>query len=122
MIEACRVNGVKLQLGFMRRFDRSFRRGKEMLDSGAVGKVTLLKSNTYGPSEPKPWMFDVHRNYGPIGEVNSHDFDTLRWYAAIHEVFEKHKIARAVWSYREMDFGLADERWDKDRRELLKYL
>ena len=81
MIKACRENSVKLQLGFMRRFDRNFRRGKEMLDSGAIGEVTLLKSNTYGPSQPKPWMFDVRRNYGPIGEVNSHDFDTLRWYS-----------------------------------------
>lgn len=52
-----------------------------MLDSGAVGRATLLKSNTYGPSQPKAWMYDVRRNYGPIGEVNSHDFDTLRWYA-----------------------------------------
>lgn len=81
MIEACRENGVKLQLGFMRRFDKSFRRGKALLDSGTVGRVTLLKSNTYGPSQPKVWMYDVRRNYGPIGEVNSHDFDTLRWYA-----------------------------------------
>ncbi|MBQ6540583.1 MAG: Gfo/Idh/MocA family oxidoreductase [Oscillospiraceae bacterium] len=81
MIAACRANGVKLQLGFMRRFDRNFRRGKELLDSGAVGQVTLIKSNTYGPSHPKEWMYDVRRNYGPIGEVNSHDFDTLRWYA-----------------------------------------
>ena len=81
MIEACRENGVKLQLGFMRRFDKSFRRGKALLDSGTVGRVTLLKSNTYGPSQPKVWMYGVRRNYGPIGEVNSHDFDTLRWYA-----------------------------------------
>lgn len=81
MIEACRANGVKLQLGFMRRFDKSFRRGKELLDSGAVGQVTLLRSNTFGPSKPKAWMYDVRKNYGPIGEVNSHDFDTLRWYA-----------------------------------------
>ncbi|MBQ3459955.1 MAG: Gfo/Idh/MocA family oxidoreductase [Solobacterium sp.] len=81
MIAACATNKVKLQLGFMRRFDRSFRRGKEMLDAGTVGDVTLIKSNTYGPSEPKEWMYDVRRNYGPIGEVNSHDFDTLRWYA-----------------------------------------
>ena len=81
MIEACRENGVKLQLGFMRRFDKSFRRGKALLDSGTVGRVTLLKSNTYGPSQPKVGMYDVRRNYGPIGEVNSHDFDTLRWYA-----------------------------------------
>lgn len=81
MIAACAENGVKLQLGFMRRFDRSFRRAKAQLESGAVGAVTMIRSNTYGPSEPKPWMFDVRTSYGPIGEVNSHDFDTLRWYA-----------------------------------------
>lgn len=81
MIEACRAAGVKLQLGFMRRFDKSFRRGKELIDSGAIGDVAMIKSNTYGPSEPKEWMYDVRRNYGPIGEVNSHDFDTVRWYA-----------------------------------------
>ena len=36
MIEACAKAGVKLQLGFMRRFDRSFRRGKEMLEEGML--------------------------------------------------------------------------------------
>ena len=81
MIEACRRGGVKLQIGFMRRFDRSFRRGKALIEAGAVGQVTSLRSNTHGPSEPQPWMFDVRSSYGPIGEVNSHDFDTLRWYA-----------------------------------------
>lgn len=81
MIEACRKNHVKLQLGFMRRFDKNFRKGKELLEQGAVGKPALIKSNTYGPSEPKEWMYDVRKNYGPIGEVNSHDFDTIRWYA-----------------------------------------
>ena len=81
MIEACKKAYVKLQIGFMRRFDRSFRRAKEMADSGAIGGVTMIKSNTYGPSEPKEWMYDVRKSYGPLGEVNSHDFDTLRWYA-----------------------------------------
>ncbi len=81
MIEACRENGVKLQIGFMRRFDRDFRRGKVLLDSGVIGKPTLIRSNTYGPSKPKEWMYDVRKNYGPIGEVNSHDFDTVRWFA-----------------------------------------
>ena len=81
IIEACRANGVKLQVGFMRRFDKNFRRGKELIDSGIIGQVTSLRSNTHGPSEPKEWMFDVRSSYGPIGEVNSHDFDTLRWYA-----------------------------------------
>lgn len=77
-----------------------------MLDSGAIGKVTLLKSNTYGPSRPKPWMFDVRRNYGPIGEVNSHDFDTLRWYAGsevrmIHAIGHNFRSPEAAAEYPE---------------------
>lgn len=91
MIRVCRENNVKLQLGFMRRFDRNFRRGKEIIDSGAIGTVSSIKSNTYGPSEPKEWMYDVRNSYGPIGEVNSHDFDTLRWYAG-SEVRSVHAI------------------------------
>lgn len=81
MIEACRRNHVKLQMGFMRRFDKNFRRGKEIVASGAIGRVAMLKSNTYGPSEPKEWMYDIRKNQGPIGEVNSHDLDIVRWYA-----------------------------------------
>ena len=81
MIEVCRKNHVKLQMGFMRRFDKNFRRGKEIVESGAVGRVAMLKSNTYGPSEPKEWMYDIRKNQGPIGEVNSHDLDIVRWYA-----------------------------------------
>ena len=81
MIEACEKAGVKLQIGFMRRFDKSFRRAKEMVETGAIGAVTMVKSNTYGPSQPQEWMYDVYKSMGPIAEVNSHDFDTVRWYA-----------------------------------------
>lgn len=48
--------------------------------------------------------------------------DALKWYKVINSVFEKHGIARAAWSYREMDFGLSDGRMDGVRDELLKYL
>lgn len=81
MIEVCRENHVKLQIGFMRRFDKNFRRGKEIIESGEIGRVAMLKSNTYGPSKPKEWMYDIRKNQGPIGEVNSHDLDIVRWYA-----------------------------------------
>ena len=48
--------------------------------------------------------------------------ETLKWYRCIHEVFEKHGIARSAWSYREMDFGLSDSRMDGVRDELIRYL
>lgn len=79
MIEAANRNQVKLQIGFMRRFDENFKRAKEIIDSGAIGDVVLVKSLTRGPSIPKPWMYDITVSNGPLAEVNSHDIDTLRW-------------------------------------------
>ena len=48
--------------------------------------------------------------------------DALRWFACIHEAFEKCGIGRAAWSYRAMDFGLSDERLDGVRERLLPLL
>ena len=48
--------------------------------------------------------------------------DAVKWFRAINAVFNRHGIARAAWSYRQMDFGIADPRWDDVREELLKVL
>jgi len=58
--------------------------------------------------------------YGVIDIVSPED--TLKWYERIHETFEKHEISRAAWSYRQMDFGIADERMDGVRSRLIKLL
>ncbi len=58
--------------------------------------------------------------YGVIDQ--STPDDTLKWYKCINSVFEKYSIARCAWSYKEMDFGLADSRLDHIRGELIKYL
>lgn len=47
--------------------------------------------------------------------------DTVKWFKVINSVFDKHGIARAAWSYKEMDFGLSDSRMDGVRDELVKY-
>ena len=78
MIRVCQENKVKLQIGFMRRFDESFRQAKEMVDCGEIGDVVMVRSNTRGPSIPKPWMYDIKKSNGPLAEVNSHDIDTMR--------------------------------------------
>ncbi len=81
MIAACDRARVKLQIGFMRRYHRDFVAAKEALDSGAIGDPVLVKSLTRGPSVPQPWMYDIAKSNGPLAEVNSHDIDTLRWFA-----------------------------------------
>lgn len=58
--------------------------------------------------------------YGIIQYVSP--ADTLAWFRTIHEIFEKYDIARAVWSYKGMHFGIADARLDGVRDELLQYL
>lgn len=81
MIAACDKAGVKLQIGFMRRFDASFREAKRLLDSGAIGELVQIHSNTRGPSKPRPWMYDIKMSNGILAEVNSHDIDAVRWMA-----------------------------------------
>ncbi|MGO9308430.1 MAG: Gfo/Idh/MocA family oxidoreductase [Spirochaetia bacterium] len=89
MIGACDAAKVKLQIGFMRRYDDSFRAARERVEAGEIGDVVLLKSLTRGPSVPQEWMYDVGKSNGPLAEVNSHDIDAARWFAGseIDEVY-----------------------------------
>ena len=89
MNAAADKHGIKLQIGFMRRFDESFRYAKQQIESGAIGDVVLVKSVTHGPSIPQPWMYDIKKSNGPLAEVSSHDIDTLHWYTGsyISEVY-----------------------------------
>jgi len=86
IIAAAERAGVKLQIGFMRRFDEGFLEAKEMLDSGALGRVMKIKSTGRGPGLPSPWMFDLKQSNGIIAEVNSHDMDSLRWFTGSEAV------------------------------------
>lgn len=58
--------------------------------------------------------------YGVI--ENASPEDSLEWFRVINAVFRKYGISRAVWSYKEMNFGIADSKYDSIRDEVLKYL
>jgi len=77
--EAVDRAGVTLQIGFMRRFDSAFLEAKELMDSGEMGRVTIIKSTGRGPGLPPTWIYDVAKSNGILAEVNSHDFDSVRW-------------------------------------------
>ncbi len=81
MIAACDRHKVKLQIGFMRRFDASFREAKRLVEEGAIGELVQIHSNTRGPSKPRPLMYDIKKSNGILAEVNSHDIDAVRWMA-----------------------------------------
>jgi myo-inositol 2-dehydrogenase/D-chiro-inositol 1-dehydrogenase/scyllo-inositol 2-dehydrogenase (NAD+) len=71
MIAAAARHNVKLQIGFMRRFDAGFIAAKARIDSGEIGQAVLIKSLTHGPNVPKPWMYDISKSNGPLAEVAS---------------------------------------------------
>ena len=58
--------------------------------------------------------------YGVIDKAPAED--ALRWLKDIHAVFEKHHIGRALWNYKEKDFGFTDPRLDPVREELARNL
>lgn len=80
MNEATQRYNVKFQIGFMRRFDKSFQAAMARIQAGEIGDVVQVKSLTHGPSVPRPWQYDIRKSNGPLAEVNSHDIDTLRWF------------------------------------------
>lgn len=76
---AVRQHDVIFQIGFMRRFDENYLRARELLEQGAIGEPILVKSVGRGPSLPPEWYCDPKKSNGLLAEVNSHDFDAMRW-------------------------------------------
>jgi myo-inositol 2-dehydrogenase/D-chiro-inositol 1-dehydrogenase/scyllo-inositol 2-dehydrogenase (NAD+) len=79
MKEIKEKNRVKFQLGFMRRFDPEFLEAKKIIDNGEIGEIMSIRSITRGPGLPPEWTWDIEKSNGFLAEVNSHDFDTVRW-------------------------------------------
>ncbi len=80
IIRATRENSVLLQIGFMRRFDPEFVEAARRIQAGEIGQPMMIKSNTHGPGLPPPWARDLRTSNGMLAEVNSHDWDTVRWF------------------------------------------
>jgi len=79
IMNATNQNNVILQVGFMRRFDPEFVAAAQRIEAGEIGTPMVIKSNTHGPGLPPAWACDLRTSNGMLAEVNSHDWDTVRW-------------------------------------------
>lgn len=69
--------GVKLQIGFNRRFDPNFRKAREFIQSGKIGKLCILKITSRDPAPPH---IDYLKRCGGIFlDMTIHDFDMARF-------------------------------------------
>ncbi|TJY39802.1 inositol 2-dehydrogenase [Cohnella pontilimi] len=76
-IAAAEQAGVPLQIGFNRRFDPNFRRVKEWVEAGKIGKVHSVKITSRDPSPPSPEY--VRSSGGMFVDMTIHDFDMARY-------------------------------------------
>jgi len=79
--------GVKLQIGFNRRFDPNFRRVKELVASGKIGQPHLLRITSRDPGPPPIEYIKV--SGGIFLDMTIHDFDMARYLigSEVEEVF-----------------------------------
>src|SRR5690606_928598 len=69
--------GIKLMLGFNRRFDKEFRKVKDLVREGAVGQPHLVKICSRDPGAP-PISY-IEKSGGLFLDMTIHDFDVARF-------------------------------------------
>lgn len=76
MEAACREAGVKLQLGFVRRFDNEWLKFKDIVTEGLLGRPVVWRTASASHGAPTPWFFQRELGGGPFmdGAVHNYDF------------------------------------------------
>jgi inositol 2-dehydrogenase len=78
-IAAVDAAGVKLQVGFMRRFDPAYRMAKQQIDAGVIGTPVLFRSSSRDPKRTSLEFARRENSGGLIMDMGVHDFDLARW-------------------------------------------
>ncbi|MEK4297894.1 Gfo/Idh/MocA family oxidoreductase [Oceanobacillus sp. FSL W8-0428] len=87
MIEAAERNGKKLMIGHNQRFVASHQKAKELIESGAIGKVYSFRT-AFGHGGPEGWSADGKESWffkkdeafiGAMGDLGVHKADLARY-------------------------------------------
>ena len=86
-LDAVKCSGVKLQIGFNRRFDTNYRRVHQAVERGEIGRPLVLYIVSRDP-EPPPVEY-IRVSGGIFLDMAIHDFDMARYLVGseVEEVF-----------------------------------
>ena len=86
-LEAVEKAGVKLQVGFNRRFDPNFRKVRAMVADGKIGDLHILRITSRDPAPPPVSYVKV--SGGMFLDMTIHDFDMARYLSGseVEEVY-----------------------------------
>lgn len=76
-LKAVEEAGVKLQIGFNRRFDHNFKKVRQLVKSGKIGDCHIIKVTSRDP-QPPPIEY-VKVSGGIFVDMTIHDFDMVRY-------------------------------------------
>ena len=92
-LDAVARAGVRLQMGFQRRFDKAYAKAKELIDSGALGRIEAIRDTMRDPG-PAPRAY-LETSGGLYRDMTIHNFDCVRWMMG-QEVTELFAMASAI--------------------------
>lgn len=86
-LEAVEKAGVKLQIGFNRRFDPNFRKVRMMVAEGKIGTLQIVRITSRDPAPPPLSYIKV--SGGMFLDMTIHDFDMARYLSGseVEEVY-----------------------------------
>lgn len=76
---AAAAAGVRLQVGFMRRFDLAYQRARNRLTAGEIGRPIMFTSLQFDPGPPPLAFADPTVSGGIHVDMGIHDYDLARW-------------------------------------------
>lgn len=89
VLEVVKNSNIKLMLGFNRRFDKEFRKVRDLVKNKAVGLPHLVKITSRDPGAP-PVSY-IEKSGGLFLDMTIHDFDMARFIVEkeVEEVYAK---------------------------------
>lgn len=88
-VRICEDAGVTLFVAHVLRWFPEFAKLRELVQSGAVGKVGMVRTSRCGTKQ-SGWFGDVKQSGGVVLDLIIHDFDWLRWtFGPIERVYAK---------------------------------
>lgn len=83
-IGVCRERGVKLGVGYMRRYNPLRGKIRQLVRSGKLGRPVTWTVASFGPRldygrGPGNWMWNVRKGGGLVMDGHIHDFDFATW-------------------------------------------
>ena len=111
--EAALQPDLKVMIGFVRRFDASFRHAHARIRQGHIGRPVMVRSHTLDMHDPSGYFVRYsEKSGGMFVDMSVHDVDAARWLLGasdVARVFATGLVAvhEGLREFRDIDNGVA---------------